>query len=492
MKECPQCKQRYPDDASFCYADGNTLDALDPRVGGGIGGRFAIEDVLTSGRFTTLYRAREHFSGQPHAAKIFAGGTNDNAALRGPVLKPRLRHVASQAQRLIHPNIARVYDEGEAEDGAHFVIMDLLDGQPLTKLKGQKLPVARVLVIAHQIAHALGRAHDFVIAHGDLKPANIFLHKNDQVKITDFGIARVNEGFRAPAYASPDALNLLSDYYSLGVVMFEMLTGTLPYEGADTPTLQAKHKNDPIPLASERARNIPPALDELIQSMMAKTPAGRPVDARAIIARLQPIAADLGVKLPEPDTTPPARIGGAAHGNAVQKLWEHRANVFAEMTKLGFPSGAPPHIDKILAEITGNVKSMEEIRSEAARILEVLDSIEQDSMSAMTRLGDTLTTIMFEAFKLREQFRASQGNVDPEVAEGLYALDYQVKEIHQSIESELADVKDRRAEPHKELTALSERWSNAQTDLLMASVRFCSPLRARPELSRMFEKLAKQ
>src|SRR3954464_14973365 len=191
MKTCEQCHLRYPNESTFCFVDGKTLVPLkDPRVGTTLAGRYVIEDVLGEGGMATVYRARHKLVERPCAIKIMNPGLS-----RDPVVRERFRREAKAAQKLAHPNIIEIFDQGETEDGTAYLVMELLEGESLgTTLTRGRLPQVRALPIMVQVARALARAHDFEVIHRDLKPDNIFLSArsdgSDLVKLLDFGIAR--------------------------------------------------------------------------------------------------------------------------------------------------------------------------------------------------------------------------------------------------------------------------------------------------------------
>src|SRR5215472_1103235 len=172
MKTCPQCKMRYPNEASYCFVDGTDLIPMqDPRIGTTIAGRYLIEGVIGEGGMATVYKATEKFTERPCAVKIM-----NIAFAREAVVRERFRREAKSAQKLAHPNIIEIFDQGDTDDGTSYLVMELLEGETLsTLLVRGPLSCERALPIMVQIARALARAHDFEVVHRDLKPDNIFL-----------------------------------------------------------------------------------------------------------------------------------------------------------------------------------------------------------------------------------------------------------------------------------------------------------------------------
>src|SRR5678815_1954475 len=164
VKTCEQCHLRYPNESTFCFVDGKPLVHLqDPRVGTTLGGRYVIEEVLGEGGMATVYRARHKLVDRPCAVKIMTPGLS-----RDPVVRERFRREAKAAQKLAHPNIIEIFDQGETEDGSVYLVMELLEGETLADVLDRgKLPIKRAIPILLQISRALARAHDLQVIHRD-------------------------------------------------------------------------------------------------------------------------------------------------------------------------------------------------------------------------------------------------------------------------------------------------------------------------------------
>ncbi|KYF99209.1 hypothetical protein BE20_32365 [Sorangium cellulosum] len=167
MKTCPQCHQRYPAESTFCFIDGSSLvSEKDPRIGMSIAGRYVIEQALGIGGMATVYRAYNKLIGTPCAIKIL-----NREFAQDTTTRERFRREARHAQRLAHPNIIEIFDQGDTDDGLPFLVMELLQGTSLADVvERSRVPLARALPIWVQMARALGRAHDFDVVHRDLKP----------------------------------------------------------------------------------------------------------------------------------------------------------------------------------------------------------------------------------------------------------------------------------------------------------------------------------
>src|SRR5882672_3079284 len=317
MKTCEQCHLRYPNESTFCFVDGKPLVHLqDPRVGTTLAGRYLVEEVLGEGGMATVYRARHKIVDRPCAVKIMSPGLS-----KDQVVRERFRREAKAAQKLAHPNIIEIFDQGDTDDGTSYLVMELLEGESLgTTLTRGPLSYQRALPIMVQVARALARAHDFEVIHRDLKPDNIFLctrsDGTDLVKLLDFGIARSmqdarltgqGEVFGTPQYMAPERITSIdagasSDLYAVGIIFFEMLTGRLPFDAPDIPSFFLKHLKEPAPKVRALAPHVPDSLDQLIASLMAKLPQSRPVDAHRMHNDLLAICEELGIPVPpEPE-----------------------------------------------------------------------------------------------------------------------------------------------------------------------------------------------
>jgi hypothetical protein len=248
QKTCPTCGTEYPLSERFCPRDGTALRSSNTQdlLGSVVADRYHILKKLGEGGMGTVYLAEHVKMGRKSALKVMNPGMNTD-----PDAIARFNREASNASRLSHPNICGIYDFGETSEGLIYLAMEFIEGSSLTSLieKGGSLPAPRAASIVHQTADALQVAHDAGIVHRDLKPDNIMVAKgrdgSDQVKVVDFGIAKASSSdaqkvtktglvVGTPEYMSPeqlagDKLDGRSDIYSLGLVAFNCLTGTLPF-----------------------------------------------------------------------------------------------------------------------------------------------------------------------------------------------------------------------------------------------------------------------
>ncbi|HEX3346134.1 MAG TPA: serine/threonine-protein kinase, partial [Polyangiaceae bacterium] len=273
--------------------------AVEPRVPFTLA-HFRVEDLIGEGGMGRVYRAEDTSLQREVALKLLpAGFTTDKARRR------RFLREARTAAGLMHPNIATVFEAGEAE-GRVFLAMELVRGRLVRDmLRDGALPVPRAVAVARDIAAALAEAHRARIVHRDLKPENVMITAGDTVKLLDFGVARrwddappssrpsgpalTDEGMLlgTPEYMSPEQtrgqpVDGRSDVFSLGVVLYEMLTGTSPFRRATRiDTFAAIVRDAPEPLRP-LAPGVPEAVAELVDACLRKPPGDRPTDGAAV------------------------------------------------------------------------------------------------------------------------------------------------------------------------------------------------------------------
>ncbi len=254
--------------------------------------RYEIQEVIGVGGMAVVYKARCHRLNRLVAIKILKDEHAKDEEFR------RRFHAESQAVAMLsHPNIVSVYDVSSSND-ANYIVMELIDGITLKQYMEKKgvLNWKETLHFAIQIAKALEHAHSRGIVHRDIKPNNVMVLKNGSVKVADFGIARVmsksntltKEALGSVHYISPEQakggrVDSRSDIYSLGVVMYEMITGRPPYDGESPVAVAIQHINGGAAMPSTLNPNIPGGLEQIIMKAMAHDPAGRYANTTAML-----------------------------------------------------------------------------------------------------------------------------------------------------------------------------------------------------------------
>jgi hypothetical protein len=267
------------------------IATLRPRLEAALGEQLQLGPLLGQGGFAAVFRAHDPFLQRDVAIKVL-----DPSLAVDADLEEQFLHEARTIAAAEHPHIVPLYS-ADATGGLLYLVMRLLPGHSLEdRIAEGKLPAAEAARIALECAGALAAAHAVGVVHRDIKPANILLDANGNATVTDFGIALVTSrparellGSTAgtPHYMSPEQslgeqVDGRSDVYALGVVLYEMLTGTRPFPGRNAAEVIAKHISAPIPKLSDREPETPVALVRLVDRMLVKDPAGRPAAAELV------------------------------------------------------------------------------------------------------------------------------------------------------------------------------------------------------------------
>ncbi|MBK8216330.1 MAG: protein kinase [Myxococcales bacterium] len=311
MATCPACRTKYDDAIEACAADGELLvpDSVFAHaemdiVPGTMIGEYRVEGKLGEGAFGTVFRAVHPMIGKAAAIKVLG-----RALSYDPQMVSRFVAEARAVNQIRHKNIIDVFGFGALPDGRQYYAMELLEGSTFDaylKLRG-RLPIDEAVPVLRGIARALDAAHAKGIFHRDLKPENIFLVENEdgppEPKLLDFGIAKLTKKGSAshktktgaamgtPYYMSPEQcrgheVDARTDVYAFGVMAFQVLTGTLPYDSDNALELLLLHLNEPVPLASARRPELGTAYDPVFARLMAKDKAHRPESASQALEEL--------------------------------------------------------------------------------------------------------------------------------------------------------------------------------------------------------------
>ena len=296
MKACPKCGAEYPDTTTLCPADGIALEkTTDSLLGKTLAGKYRIDERLSGGGMGTVYRGTHVLMDKTVAVKVLRPSLAADEKIVA-----RFSREARAASKISHPHALSVTDFGEGEDGVVFLVMEYLSGKTLKeiiRLEGP-LPLPRAVEILRQVGGALAAAHAEGVVHRDLKSDNIMLLSSsgtDYAKVLDFGIAKIKEpegaydpGLTAPdlvigtpQYMSPEQcsqspdIDARSDIYSLGVILYEMLVGHVPFIGDSPTTIMLKHLQQPPPSVLAERNDVPEAIGHVVGRALEKRPEDR-------------------------------------------------------------------------------------------------------------------------------------------------------------------------------------------------------------------------
>ena len=307
MKECPACHRCYRDDSERCASDGDTLVsslAGEPTLDG----RYQLERCLGRGGMGLVFKARHAYLNTSHAVKVVLPDLVGN----DPSLLTRFRQEAMAVAAIRHPNVVAVTDFGIAGGAMPFLVMELITGRSLRDILAAegRLEPERALEIMSAVGAGVAAAHERGILHRDLKPLNIMLRDGvpvaEAVKVLDFGLAKIKSGempqsfvqaqttgpMGSPYYMAPEQWSdaepdYHTDIYSLGVILYQMLAGDVPFKGSSAPSIMNKHLTQEPPAFITSGVEVGPALEAVVRRALAKDPARRPASAGEFIDELR-------------------------------------------------------------------------------------------------------------------------------------------------------------------------------------------------------------
>jgi serine/threonine-protein kinase len=376
MSVCPSCGKSFSETVRLCPNDGTVLETEgveDPRIGTLLAGKYRLDAQAGKGGMGTVYKATHVMLGRTVAVKLINRELSPSADV---VL--RFQREARAAGRLDHPNIAKVHDLGQTDDGTLFIAMEYVEGTTLKDVVARegRLAADRIVRLTTQIASALAAAHAQTIIHRDLKPQNIIVMRDnggrETTKLLDFGIAKslredatqvTSTGLTlgTPQYMSPEQaqgrqLDGRSDLYSFGVILYEMLAGVVPFDDPSTPAVLIKHVSEapPPPSSIQPGVPVPAGLEAITLKCLEKDPDRRFQSADELRLALESVSAEAATKVigaagvvmagsADPPTVPLSQTGSGTPTEPIASAEPAAPTEVMPPTEAATVAASPPH-----------------------------------------------------------------------------------------------------------------------------------------------------
>ena len=400
----------------------------DPMLGRVIAGRYRLEARIGEGGMGVVYRARHVLIDRVVAVKLIRPDLRGETHLRAWMLRE-----ARAANRVDHAHIIDIHDIGETEESELYLVMEYLVGTSLSsELARGSMPLARSVDILEQMCAALARAHDLGVVHRDLKSDNILLTtrggRKDFVKILDFGLAHLamdprlapkGAVFGTPEYMSPEQARgeeatAQSDLYALGVLLFEMLTGQLPFRSDDRETLLEMQRTAVAPKPRTIKPDVLPASESIVIRLLEKDRRKRFQDAHHLHEELKALQRSLPSTPWEvagstdnvvPPPPPPPQSPGVIE-------WAGRAALFSRMVARAYPAGnAPPDVQSAVAQAWDLASRASRLEGEVASHTRKLEALERRGRALRAEIGRKVEELAHEESRALRELSSDQGEV---------------------------------------------------------------------------------
>ncbi|HZO12418.1 MAG TPA: protein kinase [Polyangiaceae bacterium] len=502
MKRCPRCGLVFPDESTFCFLSGDTLQpAEDPLVGLSLDGRFRVESALGATSWSKVYLGRYRLLTEPCVIKVFA--TRLDAA--GEV---RFAEALVNARRCTHPNMLAPVGGGMTEDGHGFVVHERREGRPLAQLLGRgPLPPATVVSAVRQVLKALVRAHDFGTVHGDIRPSNVLVSSNGHAELMDIGLGRtllrdaweedpgafVAQQYLAPELSSQERASVAADLYAVGVTAFQMLTGTMPVEADDVRELRTALTEEHGASLSSSLASTPPPLAQWLTRVLDRNPKRRPANAHQALEELGEACREAGVvsgEDPGSHAAPPRIELDRSFAR-----WARFADLFSKMVRIGFPGGPPDQTRNGLGMIQGRVEQLVDIGKKAVYQHGTLSDVQARARRGREEIAHKMEELNAVGQSVRNDIKPLRAAGEKH---GERAIDYpvQVRTLHREVlrwegRSAFAEPYRELAEAYRKLADLVDHWWEIRNAQLSCDVDAEAQQEKLRELKSQLEELRK-
>ncbi len=507
MRICPRCHLEYRDgdDTVRCVLDGAVLEETrDPLLGRVLAGRYRVERAIGVGGMATVYQA---VTDEP---RVVAVKVLHRSFARDAGIRARFSREVKTAATLAHPNVVEIYDSGETDDGTPYLVMELLVGETLRSvIAAGPVPHALTLTLGVGIARGLARAHDLGVIHRDLKPENVFVVPKGRAriaKLVDFGIARKRDDVRltragglvgSPPYLAPERIHgeendPSSDLYSLGVVLFELVTGRLPFTADNALGYLHQHMDVPPPPVLSLRPDCPEPLAALIARLLAKDRKDRPVDAHQVEREL---AAALGaledaeVEEPLPLVRPRLKTGPSKVLPITAEQWERRASILARAVEQAYAGQAPPsELMAMLSSLRAATMRVTHVRQRRRTDVSALAGVDAGARERREGLGRAVEALGSDLSTARERLaslRAEASIVEAQITD----LSFQIDAMRRNLAAAEALTETKRAASTRELTASADEAAEAERTAGQLARTLVERVRERPGVAPLLAEL---
>jgi hypothetical protein len=408
MKRCPTCGLVFPDESTFCFLSGDTLEAAaDPLIGTSIDGRYRVESVIGETAWGRLYAGRHRLSLEPCTIKVFLESLNEER-------QASFKAAIELARRCTHANVSELVAGRLTPEGMAYVVHPRREAQPLSALLTRgPLSLPRAVGIAVQILRGLGRVHDFGAIHGSVRPSNVLVSPAGHVELIDVGLGRallrepweddphsfVAQQYLAPELSSSLRATVSADLYGVGVMAFQMLTGVLPIEADDVKELRAElseESTEPLKVGS-----APEPIAAWVRRMIERFQPLRPEVAQQALAELLDACSAAGVT---PEVDPGATVAKRdVELDPTFARWVRFCELFGKMVSIGFPAGPPAQVQDSLQMIQGRVETLKDIGNKALYEHNTLGDVIQRARGGRQSIADQMDELQGSASEVRKE-----------------------------------------------------------------------------------------
>jgi eukaryotic-like serine/threonine-protein kinase len=484
---------RFQERVAQCPFDGGTLVNLpDPLIGRVIQERYLIEELIGSGGMGSVYRGSHQLLGRRVALKFLMPKLAQDVSSRTRFLRE-----ARAVNRVQHEHIIDVSDVGETEDSLVYMVMEHLIGRTLGEdISNGPISLPRVCHIGRQLALALARAHELDVVHRDVKPGNVFLIQKggdaDYVKLLDFGLARAKDDvtitksnllFGTPEYMAPEQasgalVGAKADLYAFGCVLFEMVTGKLPFEGAPTGLIY-KHVYEQPPRPRSLRAETPEELDQLILRLLHKDPQRRPTSGYEVADELTRCSAQLpriSARTPRAASLEPPEMGASGRSHE-EDLWQDNLQALRERLANEATGKAPPEASQAVERAAVLVSQTQALRREFGA-LSVTNAQRHDTVRAtMLRIGSALDTLALDEARTATECETIKRDQRSEIER----LEHEIRRLLAAVHTFDSDTGESKLSP-ADLLRVARDWATRQELVFVLREKYAEKEAAKADL----------